>query len=181
VNPAGPAGDELAERLMRLVRDVPDFPLPGVLFKDIMPLLADGPTLAAVVDHIVGAHRAADFHVVAGIEARGFLLAGPIAYAAGCGVVAIRKAGKLPGRVLSTSYQLEYGEGVLELQRAALAPGQRVLLVDDVLATGGTMAAALALIASAGAVVAGVAVLIELIDLAGRERLPMDVAALLSV
>ncbi len=178
---AGGRGQQLARRAGRLIREVPDFPLPGVLFQDIMPLLADGPTLAAVVDHIVEVHRPAGFEVVAGIEARGFLLAAPVAYAAGCGVVAIRKAGKLPGPSVSASYDLEYGAAVMELQRADLGPGQRVLLVDDVLATGGTLAAALALLESAGAVIAGVAVLVELSEFAGRDRLPVNVEALLVV
>ncbi|MBA3419299.1 MAG: adenine phosphoribosyltransferase [Geodermatophilaceae bacterium] len=175
----GAAGQDLAQRVSGLIRDVPDFPRPGILFKDIMPMLADGPTLAAVVDHIVSVHRPAGFDIVAGIEARGFLLAAPIAYAAGCGVVAIRKAGKLPGRCLAASYDLEYGQGVLELQRAALPAGCRVLVVDDVLATGGTLAAAGALTESAGAVVAGMAVLVELSALAGRERLSSEVTTLL--
>lgn len=181
MNSTGPPVHELARRVSGLIRDVPDFPLPGVQFKDIMPLLADGPTLAAVVDHIVGAHRSPGFDVVAGIEARGFLLAAPIAYASGCGVVAIRKAGKLPGPSLATSYGLEYGEGVLELQRGVLRSSQRVLVVDDVLATGGTLAAACMLVESADAVVAGVAVLIELAALAGRDRVPSAVWALLSL
>lgn len=176
--PGAPA-TELARRVADLIRDVPDFPRPGVLFKDIMPLLADGPLLAGVVKHMVDLHRAAGFTVVAGIEARGFLLAAPIAYAAGCGVVAIRKAGKLPEPTLTAAYDLEYGDGVLELQRGLLASGARVLLVDDVVATGGTLAAAVSLIESAGAVVAGVAVLIELSELAGRDRLPVDVTPLL--
>jgi len=182
VTAAGGSGQQLARRVGRLIREVPDFPLPGVLFQDIMPLLADGPTLAAVVDHIVEVHRPAGFEVVAGIEARGFLLAAPVAYAADCGVVAIRKAGKLPGPSVSASYDLEYGAAVMELQRADLGPGQRVLLVDDVLATGGgTLAAALALLESAGAVIAGVAVLVELSEFAGRDRLPVNVEALLVV
>lgn len=146
-----------------------------------MPLLADGPTLAAVVDYFVEVHRPFGFDVVAGIEARGFLLAAPIAYASGCGVVAIRKRGKLAGPSLAMAYDLEYGQSVLELQRADLRPGQRVLVVDDVLATGGTLTAALALIESAGAVAAAVGVLVELTELAGRDRIPMDVAALIQV
>ena len=174
----GAPGQHLAERARRLIRPVPDFPAPGVLFQDVMPLFADGPTLAAVVDHMVRVHRPSHFDVVAGIEARGFLLAAPIAYAAGCGVVAIRKAGKLPGDTLSVTYDLEYGHAILELQRAAFTPGQRVLVVDDVLATGGTLAAALELIGAAGATVTGVAVLIELSALAGRDRLSVTVTPL---
>ncbi|MBA2389345.1 MAG: adenine phosphoribosyltransferase [Geodermatophilaceae bacterium] len=170
---------DFLRRAGRLIREVPDFPIPGVLFQDAMPVFADAAMLAAVVDRVVASHPPQGFDLVAGIEARGFLLAAPVAYAAGRGVVAIRKTGKLPGPCRAESYDLEYGVGVLELQRAALSRGQRVLLVDDVLATGGTLGAATALIEAAGAVVAGVAVLIELSGLAGRDRLGVDVTALL--
>jgi adenine phosphoribosyltransferase len=170
----GAPGD-LAARVRGLIVDVPDFPRPGVLFRDIMPLFADAASLAAVVDHVVDSQRATGFDVVAGIEARGFLLAAPIAYAAGRGVIAIRKAGRLPGPTWSTPYDLEYGVGVLELQHAALRAGERVLLVDDVLATGGTLGAAVRLIEGAEATVTGIAVVVELSVFAGPKLLPVVV------
>jgi len=163
----------------RLIRDVPDFPLPGVMFKDLTPVFADGPALRRVVDWFVGGQDAGSFDLVAGIEARGFVLAGGISYAAGVGVVPVRKAGKLPRTALSQSYALEYGEATLEIHADAFPQGSRVLVVDDVLATGGTIEATLALVERAGATVAGVAVVLELSFLGGRDRLaPMGVKAL---
>lgn len=155
----------------RLVRLVPDFPKPGVLFRDITPLLADGPAFASVVRALADA---ADGPVdaVAGIEARGFLLAAPVAVTLGTGLIAVRKASKLPPPVLSEEYALEYGTATLELSPHAIRPGARVLLVDDVLATGGTAAAACRLLEDAGAQVTGLAFLIELIGLAGRAAVP---------
>jgi len=162
------------------IRDVPDFPQPGVLFKDLTPLFADGPALRRVVDWFVGRQGIGGFDVVVGIEARGFVLGGGVAYAAGVGMVPVRKAGKLPRTALSQSYALEYGEATLEVHADSFPVGSRVLVVDDVLATGGTIAAALALIGRAGATVAGVAVVLELGLLGGRDRLaPVVVDALL--
>lgn len=160
---------DLAARVASLIRDVPDFPKPGVMFKDITPFLADGPTFGALVAAWAGAHG--DVDVVAGIEARGFILAAPVATRLGVGFVPIRKEGKLPGRTSRTSYALEYGEATLEITADAVSPGQRVLLVDDVLATGGTAVAAIDLLEQAGAQVAAVQVLMELTFLGGRERL----------
>lgn len=160
---------ELAELVASYIRDVPDFPQPGILFKDITPLLDDGPAFRAVIDGMRSVHG--EFDVVAGIEARGFLVAAPLAYAAGVGVVPIRKAGKLPGKTVATSYALEYGAATIEVLADAVSPGQRVLVVDDVLATGGTLAAALGLLQDIGAEVVGVSVILELAGLGGRERL----------
>jgi len=160
---------------LSLVRDVPDFPEPGVMFKDISPLLADHAALVEVVEALASAGRdqAGDVVVdkVAGVEARGFILAAPVAVVLGVGFVPVRKAGKLPGEVLGQSYALEYGEATLEIHRDALAPGDRVLVIDDVLATGGTIGATATLVERAGATVTGVAVLIELGILGGRARL----------
>ncbi len=164
------------------VLDVPDFPKPGIVFKDLMPLFADGPVFRQVVDGIIAHHGAGNFDVVAGVEARGFVVAAAIAYATGTGVVPVRKAGKLPRKAFSASYALEYGEATLEVHRDAFVAGQRVLVVDDVLATGGTAGAALDLVERAGGTVAGFTVLLELGFLPGRERLsPRTVHALLTV
>ena len=164
------------------VLDVPDFPQPGIVFKDLMPLFSDGPVFRQVIDGIVAHHGADAFDVVVGVEARGFLLAAAIAYARGIGVVPVRKAGKLPRESFSASYALEYGEATIEVHRDAFVPGQRALVVDDVLATGGTAGAALDLVEQAGATVAGFTVLVELGFLNGRQRLaPRTVHALLTV
>jgi adenine phosphoribosyltransferase len=164
------------------VRDVPDFPRPGILFRDIAPLLADRAAFAAAVDALVS--RAGAFgpvDTVVGIEARGFILAAPVAYRYGAGFVPVRKAGKLPWATHARTYDLEYGTATLEVHRDAFAPGERVLLVDDVLATGGTVEATRALVEQAGAEVAGCAVLLELAALGGRARLAgLAVAALLA-
>jgi adenine phosphoribosyltransferase len=157
--------------LRRLTRDVENFPVPGVLFKDIVPVLGDADGLAAVVAALAELARRSDVTKVAGIEARGFLLAAPVAVAAGVGIVPIRKAGKLPGETRRIEYALEYGTAILEIQGGSVAGGDRVLLIDDVLATGGTARAALDLLSEAGAAVSGLAVLLELEALGGRARL----------
>ncbi|NMO51432.1 adenine phosphoribosyltransferase [Actinoplanes sp. TBRC 11911] len=178
----GDSGPELAAIVAGGTVDVHDFPKPGILFKDLMPLFADGPAFRRVVDGIIEHHGVASFDVVAGVEARGFVVAAAIAYAAGVGVVPVRKAGKLPREVLSATYELEYGEATLEVHRDAFFAGQRVLVVDDVLATGGTAAATLDLVEQAGGVIAGFSVLMELAFLKGRERLgSRTVHALLTV
>lgn len=155
-----------------LVRDVPDFPKPGVVFKDITPLLADHDAFTATVQALAAAGRDASGATVVdkviGMEARGFILAAPVALALGVGFVPVRKAGKLPSATYSVSYELEYAEATLEMHTDALRAGERVLLVDDVLATGGTAAATGELVARAGATVHGVAVLMELSFLHGR-------------
>ncbi len=164
----------LAAYFDRLIRDVPDFPKPGVVFKDISPLLADHDGLTAVVAALATAGRDADGSVVdkvVGIEARGFILASPVALALSAGFVPVRKVGKLPGLTHRVSYALEYGEASLEIHRDAIAPGERVLVIDDVLATGGTVRAACDLVEQCGGVVAGAAVLMELSFLPGRAAL----------
>ena len=178
----GDSGTAVARRVADLVLDVPDFPAPGVVFKDLTPLFADGAGFRDAIDAIVGYHGTDGFDVVAGIEARGFVIAAAVAYAAGTGVVPVRKAGKLPRAVLSAPYALEYGEAVLEVHEDAFADAPRVLVVDDVLATGGTAAATLGLVERAGGVIAGFSVLLELAFLAGRQRLTdRPVHALLTV
>ena len=158
-----------------LIRDVPDFPKPGVLFKDITPLLADHDAFTATVQALASAGRdssgATVVDKVIGMEARGFILAAPVALALGVGFVPVRKAGKLPSATYGVSYALEYGEATLEMHTDALAPGERVLLVDDVLATGGTAAATAELVQRAGASVEALAVLMELSFLNGRAAL----------
>lgn len=152
-----------------LIVDVPDFPQPGILFRDVTPLLESGPGLRSAVDALAGAFTNVD--VVAGIESRGFIFGAPVAYALGVGMVPVRKPGKLPRATASADYALEYGSNTLQLHRDAVTPGQRVLIVDDVLATGGTAAATVSLVEELGAQVAGVAVLIELTALGGRAKL----------
>ena len=156
-------------RVRELVRDVPDFPQPGVLFRDLTPVLADAGAYRAVVDGLV--EWAVGAGVVVGIEARGFVLGGAVARALGLGVVGVRKPGKLPVVAHRAEYSLEYGTATLELPAGVLPPGSRVFVVDDVLATGGTLAAACELVESAGAEVAGLAVVVELVDLGGRAKL----------
>ncbi len=155
------------------IRDVPDYPKPGIVFKDITPLLADHDAFSRTIDALAAPWRTVPPGVdkVIGIEARGFILAAPVALALGVGFVPVRKAGKLPAATHSRSYALEYGEATVEMHRDALAPGERVLVVDDVLATGGTVEATAALVHLAGAEVVGVAVLLELTFLTPRTRL----------
>lgn len=162
--------EELA-RLEDHVRDVVDFPRPGIVFKDITPLLGDreafGLTIDAIAAHFAG-HRV---DTVLGVEARGFIVAAPVAYRFGAGFVPVRKAGKLPGETEAEEYDLEYGTDRLEIHRDAVSPGDRVLIVDDVIATGGTVAATIRLVEKLGASVVGLAFVIELAFLRGREKL----------
>ena len=179
-------GARAVEALHRLVRDVPDFPEPGIVFKDITPLLADADGFAAVVAGLAAAGRGVDgvpvVDKVIGMEARGFILAAPVALALGVGFVPVRKAGKLPGATHQVAYALEYGDAVLELHRDGLAPGDRVLVIDDVLATGGTARATGELVGRCGAEVVGIAVLMELGFLAGRDQVDgLPVTALVTV
>jgi adenine phosphoribosyltransferase len=162
-------GDEPLARVAALVRDVPDFPAPGVVFRDITPVLADGEAFTTVSVALAALIGEAD--VVVGIEARGFLLGAAAALTAGTGVVPVRKAGKLPRVAASREYTLEYGTATLELPADTIAAGARVFVVDDVLATGGTAAAACDLVTSVGAQVVGFAAMIELAALRGRQRL----------
>ncbi len=164
-----------------LIRAIPDFPQPGVLFRDITPLLGDGEALRAVVQDLAAPFREQRIHRVAAIEARGFVIGAPLAVELGAGFVPMRKAGKLPHEKFSAQYELEYGDAAIELHQDGMLPGDNVLLVDDVLATGGTLAAAVELAQQAGANVVGIVTLIELTALDGRARLPgHDVVALIS-
>jgi adenine phosphoribosyltransferase len=162
---------DLGALLAARVRDVPDYPQPGVVFRDITPLLADHVAFAGAVDAIVAHYGRGTIDKVVGIEARGFIVAAPVAYHFGAGFVPVRKIGKLPAATYQESYELEYATATLEVHCDAFAPGDRVLIVDDVLATGGTAAAAASLVERAGGVVVGISVLIELTFLHGRERL----------
>jgi len=171
-----PARGDVARRVHELVRLVPDYPQPGVLFRDITPLLADADAFAGVVATMAAAVPGG-VDLVAGMEARGFLLAAPVATALGAGLVPVRKAGKLPGPTASAAYDLEYGRAEIEVHPATIAPGSRVLVVDDVLATGGTAAATVGLLRSCGAEVVGLSFLVELAALGGRahlDGLPVD-------
>ncbi len=159
------------EWLKQRVRDVPDFPKPGIIFKDITPLLADPVAFSTVVDLIVVRFGRGNVDKVCGIEARGFIVASPVAYHFGAGLIPVRKKGKLPWQIESATYELEYGEETLEIHRDALSPGERILIVDDVLATGGTAAAAAGLVEGLGGKVVGVACIIELEFLGGRSKL----------
>jgi adenine phosphoribosyltransferase len=160
----------ISEIISSRLRDVQDFPQPGVLFKDIMPLLADAAAFGACIDEFAETTAAREAELIAGVEARGFVVAAALARAVGAGVVPVRKAGKLPPPTVSARYELEYGSAEIEVPVGVLE-GKRVYVVDDVLATGGTLAASLELLARAGAVVMGVGVLIELGFLGGRARL----------
>jgi adenine phosphoribosyltransferase len=174
------AGDEVSRLIATLVRDVPDYPQAGVVFKDITPLLADGKAFAAVIEALAETYGPVD--KVAGIEARGFIFAAPVACRLGAGFVPIRKKGKLPGVTFAQEYDLEYGTATIEVLTDAFAPGEHVLVIDDVLATGGTARATADLVQRAGAQVTGLAVLLELSFLNGRARLAdLPVSALLTV
>ena len=170
---------DLTQTLERLIVDVVDYPQPGIVFKDITPLLADHDGFTAVIEALAAAGRDESGRPVVdkvlGMEARGFILAAPVALALGAGFVPVRKAGKLPRETHAVSYSLEYGEATLELHRDAVAAGERVLLIDDVLATGGTVAATIELARRSGAEVVGVAVLMELAALGGRTVIGDDV------
>jgi adenine phosphoribosyltransferase len=156
--------------LKKLIRDIPDFPKPGILFRDITPLIADPRGLAAIVDQIAAPYSGA-IDLVLGIESRGFIIGAPVAYRLGVGLTIARKPGKLPYETLGESYELEYGSASLEIHRDGLPGGARVLIVDDLLATGGTAAAAVNLATKLGGSVVGCAFVIELAALGGRARL----------
>lgn len=162
---------ELSALLLSRIRDVPDYPEPGVMFKDITPLLADPSAFTALTDAFAEFCVANGATKVVGLEARGFILGAPVAVRAGLGFIPVRKAGKLPGATLSQPYDLEYGSAEIEVHAEDLVAGDRVMVIDDVLATGGTAEASVRLIRRAGAEVAGIAVLMELGFLGGRERL----------
>ena len=153
------------------IRDVPDFPKPGILFKDITTLLKDPQAFHAAIDGLLGAVRDKHVDIVVGMESRGLIFGAPIAYALGAGFVPVRKLGKLPSEVVSVEYDLEYGSATLEMHKDAIAPGQRVLIVDDLLATGGTVAGTIELVKQLRGEIVGLAFLVELKFLKGRERL----------
>ena len=162
------------------IRGIPDFPRPGILFYDISTLLADADAWQVTMSRMaktVGDHRP---DLLASIESRGFLVAAPMALELGCGFTMVRKAGKLPGETVSQEYELEYGSDTIEIQSDAVKPGQRVVVVDDLLATGGTMAAAIDLIRKTGAEVVGAACIIELAFLGGRAKIDVPFDALIS-
>lgn len=165
---------ELGERIATLVQDnmleVPDFPEPGVLFRDITELFANGPAFKELVE-LIGTRYAGQIDAVGGLESRGFILGAPVAAELGLGMLTIRKAGKLPGHVIGVDYALEYGTARMEIHPESVRPGQRVLIIDDVLATGGTARAAVELLRQCGASVEAVAVLLELDALGGRSKL----------
>ena len=157
--------------LSELVRDIDDFPTHGVSFRDITPLLGDRKGFARAIDELADRFESVGADRVLGVEARGFIIAAPVAYRMGAGFVPVRKAGKLPWAVVREEYSLEYGNDKLEIHRDAIHPGERILVIDDVLATGGTAAATVRLVEALGGLVVGVGVLIELEDLGGRARL----------
>jgi adenine phosphoribosyltransferase len=157
--------------LAKLIRDVPDFPKPGILFKDITPLLSDPAALNETVDRLAAPFHDSKVELVTGIESRGFLFGAPVAQILGAGFVPIRKPARLPAETLSESYELEYGTNVVEIHTDAIRPGQRVLMIDDLLATGGSMSAACRLVRRLGGSVVGAAFVVELCFLHGREKL----------
>lgn len=159
------------ENLEELIRNVPDFPIPGVQFKDITTLLRHGPAFRSVVDQIVERFRDEQVDIVAGVESRGFIFSAPVAYQLGAGLVPIRKPGKLPAETIEVAYSLEYGTNVLQVHADAFPAGSRVLLVDDLLATGGTVAASIDLVEHLGGEIVGLAFVIELTFLGGRANL----------
>jgi adenine phosphoribosyltransferase len=158
--------------LRELVRDIPDWPRPGIVFRDITPLLAAPDAFALTVDELAAPYAEEQIDKVIGIEARGFVFAAPLAYRRGAGFVPVRKAGKLPFEIEREEYALEYGTDLLEIHRDAIAPGEHVLIVDDVIATGGTAAATARLVERLGGTVAGFTFLLELLELGGRAQLP---------
>jgi adenine phosphoribosyltransferase len=177
----GLAEPTLGELIASRLRDVPDFPQPGVLFKDIAPLLADGFVFGECIDAFADLPAAYEADLIAGVEARGFVVAAALARAVDAGVVPVRKGGKLPPPTVSASYDLEYGSAEIEVP-LGLLEGKQVYLVDDVLATGGTLQATIGLLTDAGATITGVGVLVELSFLDGRERLKdIDLTALLTL
>jgi len=157
--------------LREFVRDIPDWPQPGIVFRDITPLLAAPDAFALTVDALAAPYADEPIEKVIGIEARGFVFASPLAYRRGAGFVPVRKAGKLPWEIEREEYELEYGSDLLEVHRDAIAPGEHVLIVDDVIATGGTAAATARLVERLGGVVAGFSFVLELVPLGGRSRI----------
>lgn len=163
--------EEIAKKVSSAIRDVPDFPRKGVLFKDIMPLLADHKTFSELIDFLAHRYKDRGISKVLGIEARGFILAAPLALKIGAGMIPVRKKGKLPYKTISASYDLEYGQDTLQIHSDSIKPGENVLIVDDVLATGGTAGAVCSLVKQLSGNVEEISMLIELDFLKGREKL----------
>lgn len=177
-----PKAAEVAERVRRTLRDFPDFPRPGILFRDVMPLFQDSALFEDVIEVLADHARQLGTDKVAGIESRGFLFGVPVCLRLGIPFIAVRKQGKLPGETIAAEYELEYGNAHLELQADAVRPGERILIVDDLLATGGTAAATASLVEELGGQVAGLQVLVELEALSGRDMLDShNVFALLTL
>lgn len=153
------------------IREIPDFPQPGILFKDITPLLLDGAAYRQAINHLAAFAKSCNAEVIVGPEARGYVVGAPLAYALGLGFVPVRKKGKLPAATVSVEYELEYGRDVLEMHEDAISPGTRVVVADDLLATGGTMSATIELVNKLGGIVVGAAFFIELSPLHGRAKL----------
>jgi adenine phosphoribosyltransferase len=160
-----------AEDLRAKIREIPDFPKPGILFYDITTLLKDAAAYKEAIDLMIEPYRQSGVDVVVGMESRGFIFSGPIAYQLGAGFIPVRKLGKLPAETISVEYALEYGSNTLEIHKDAIRPGQRVLVVDDLLATGGTVRGTIELVERLGGKIVGLAFLVELLALKGRERL----------
>jgi adenine phosphoribosyltransferase len=167
-------GERMEQRLKRVIRDVPDFPKPGILFRDITPILSEPELLRETVEALASPFRSAGISKVVGIESRGFIFAPLLAVALGTGFVPARKPGKLPGRTVRESYALEYGNDALEIHQDCMQPGENVLIVDDLLATGGTASAAVRLVERLGGKVSGAAFVIELGFLGGRAKLSVS-------
>jgi adenine phosphoribosyltransferase len=167
-------------RLEDWIRDIPDFPQKGVLFKDITPMLQHGPAFHAALDRLAAHYAGAGIQTVVGVESRGFIFGAPLAYLLNCGFVPARKFGKLPWQTSSVEYALEYGTNIVEMHTDAIQPGERVLIIDDLLATGGTVSATIQLVEKLGGHIAGIAFLVELSNLRGRDHLKeYDVFALI--
>jgi adenine phosphoribosyltransferase len=160
-----------AEDLRAKIREIPDFPKPGILFYDITTLLKDAAAYKEAIDLMIEPYRDSGVDLVVGMESRGFIFSGPIAYQLGAGFIPVRKLGKLPAETISVEYALEYGSNTLEIHKDAIRPGQRVLVVDDLLATGGTVRGTIELVERLGGKIVGLAFLVELLFLKGRERL----------
>ena len=157
--------------LKKYIRDIPDFPEPGILFRDITPLLRDTEAFKIVIDMMIDHYRNAAFDTIVAVESRGFLFGAPMAYQMRKSFVPVRKKGKLPAATHTAEYSLEYGSSIMEIHAGDVAEGDRVLIIDDLLATGGTLDATARLVEVSGGIVAGIGLLIELMDLGGRERL----------
>lgn len=165
----------MPELVRRIIRDVPNFPKEGIIFKDITTVLRDSEGLKRTIDYLTEQYKDKKIDYVAGIESRGFIFGTPLAYNLDAGFIVIRKPGKLPAAVESITYDLEYGSDTLEVHKDAIEPGKRVLIIDDLLATGGTAAAACDLVKKIGGEVAGIAFIIEIEGLGGRDKLPKDI------